>query len=118
MNDFIDSATLAAWSKTPEWSGNELVDALVTVVSKWIRDHKPDVSDTDPAAQIVCFEVVRDALLYGEFGPATSFTKTVGHRTRSVVVDRSSVEKFITDRHKKMLGLSIGPRPAYVFGDR
>lgn len=117
MADFLDAAAFANWAKTPAWASDPLAAALLTVVSDWIRDNKPDVADDDPAAQVVVFEVTRDSLLSGEFGPVSSFTKVVGHRTRTAAIDRSVVEKFITDRHKQMLGLSTGPRPAYYFGD-
>lgn len=117
MADFLDSDTFADWAKSPEWSESDLAQDLLTVVSGWIRDHKPDVSDDDPAARIVCFEVTRDALMYGDFGPVTSFSKTVGHRARAATIDRAALERFILDRHKRMLGLSIGVKPAYYFGD-
>lgn len=117
MADFLDVATFADWAKTPAWATDPLATALLTVVSDWIREHKLDIEDDDKAAQVVTFEVTRDSMLYGEFGPVSSFTKIVGHRQRTAAIDRAAVEKFITDRHKKMLGLSTGPRPAYYFGD-
>lgn len=92
----------------PLSAAEKLVAApLLTVVSDWIRDKKPTVADDDPAAKIVTFEVTRDALLYGEFGPVSSFTKTVGHRTKQAAIDRQAVEKFINDRHRRMLGIAL-----------
>ncbi len=117
MADFLDAATFASWAKNPAWASDPLATSLLTVVSGWIRDHKSDVADDDPAAKVVTFEVTRDAMLYGEFGPVTSFTKTVGHRTMTAAIDRAAIEKFVTDRHKRMLGLPTSPRPAYYFGD-
>lgn len=119
MADFLDAATFATWAKTPAWDDDPVATSLLTVVSDWIRDHKPDIADDDPAAQIVCFEVTRDALQAGEFGPVVSFTKVVAHRTRSATVDRAALEKFITDRHRRMLGLPLraGPRGRFRPGD-
>lgn len=117
MDPFLSAAEFAQWSKTPAWATNSLAEALLQVVSDWIRDNKPNITDDDVAARAVCCEVTRDSLLYGEFGPVVAFGKTVGHRTRSGTIDRTAVEKFVTDRHKRMLGLSIAPRPAYHFGD-
>lgn len=94
---------------------------LLQVVSEWIRERKPGIDDydvtiVDPAAIVVSFEVVRDALLCGEFGPVTSYTKTMGPRTRSVTFDRDAVSRFITDRHRQMLGLvaKAGPRGRFA----
>lgn len=119
MEPFLTAAEFASktWVNMPEWASSELAAALLVVVSGWIRDHKPDIDDDDPGAQLVCAEVTRDALLYGEFGPAVSFSKTVAHRGRAATIDRAALEKFITDRHKRILGLSIGVKPAYHFGD-
>lgn len=112
MADFLSTAAFADWAKNPSWESDQLATSLLTVVSDWIRDHKPDVADDDPAAQIVCFEVTRDALMAGEYGPFEDFSKTVAHRARAVTIDRAALEKFITDRHRRMLGLPLlaGPR--------
>lgn len=92
----------------PLSAAEKLVAApLLTVVSDWIRDKKPAIANDDPAAKVVTFEVTRDALTYGEFGPVSSFTKTVGHRTKQAAIDREAVEKFIARRHYRMLGLAL-----------
>lgn len=111
MANFLDAVTFANWAKNPAWATDPLAASLLTVVSDWIRDRKPDIVDDDPAAQVVTFEVTRDAMLYGEFGPVTSFTKIVGHRQQTAAIDRAAVEKFITDRHKRILGLPIKAAP-------
>ena len=92
---------------------------LLDVVSEWIRQHKPDVADDDPASKVVTFEVARDALMLGDFGPMASFSKTMGPRSKSGVIDQSAVERFITARHRQMLGLSLraGPRGRFKVGD-
>ena len=112
MADFLDAATFANWAKTPAWASDPVAASLLTVVSDWIRDKKPDIADDDQAAKVVTFEVTRDALVAGEFGPYSSFTKIVGHRTRQAAIDRSAIEKFVTDRHRRMLGIALraGPR--------
>jgi hypothetical protein len=109
---FLDAAAFSVWAKNPAWASDSLAESLLQVVSDWIRDHKPGVADDDTAAQVVTFEVTRDALLYGEFGTLSSFSKTVGPRIKAGTFDRSAVEKFITDRHRRMLGISVlaGPR--------
>lgn len=100
--------------------GRDLSDAetpvatrLLQVVSDWIRGHMPPNTVADPtAAELVTFEVTREALLYGDVIPLGAFSKTVGPRTKSGTFDPTSVEKFITDRHRRILGIPVlaGPR--------
>ncbi|AEL98171.1 head-to-tail adaptor [Mycobacterium phage BigNuz] len=105
MADFLDAETLADWAKQPAWADSELAGAWLTVVSDWIRDNKPGIAADDQAAKIVVFEVTRDALLAGDLGPYSAVTKTTSHSSRQVTIDRAEVEKFITPRHRRMLGL-------------
>lgn len=88
-----------------------LVEALLVVVSDWIWDNKPGVADGDSAAKVVAYEVTRDALMFGDFGPMTSFTKSTAHSTRAGTIDRAAVEKFITDRHRRILGIALRAAP-------
>ncbi|AMT72046.1 hypothetical protein [Mycobacteroides immunogenum] len=107
MAEFLDVEAFAAMYQ-PLTAAEKLVAApLLTVVSDWIRDKKPNIADDDPAAKIVTFEVTREALIYGEFGPVSSFTKTVAHRTKQAAIDREAVEKFIARRHYRMLGIAV-----------
>lgn len=94
---------------------NPVASRLLQVVSDWIRGHKPDVLADDPAAQLVTFEVTREALLYGDVIPLGSFTKTVGPRTKAGTFDPIAVEKFITDRHRRILGIPVLAGPSYNF---
>jgi hypothetical protein len=112
---FLDAATFAEWFRPLSSAEDLLAESLLQVVSDWIRNHKPGVADDDAAAQVVTFEVTRDALLYGDFGPLTSFSKTVGPRVKSATFDRTAVEKFITDRHRRMLGISVLASPRGLF---
>ncbi|AGM12896.1 head-to-tail adaptor [Mycobacterium phage Brusacoram] len=111
MADFLTVETLAEWAKQPAWADSDLARALLTVVSDWIRDHKPGLADDDPAAQVVVFEVTRDALLAGDLGPYSSVTKTTSHSSRQVTIDRAVVDMFITPRHRRMLGLGSTAAP-------
>lgn len=94
---------------------SQVAGPYLEVVSDWIRDNKPGVDDDDSTAKIVVFEVVREALLYGDVAPLTSFSKTMGPRSRSGTFDRGVVEKFITDRHRRMLGLVVNAGPRGYF---
>lgn len=107
MTDFLDVEAFVAMFRPLSAAEKLVATPLLTVVSDWIRDKKPAIADDDPAAKIVTFEVTRDALMYGEFGPVSSFTKTVGHRTKQAAIDRAAVEKFIGHRHYRMLGISV-----------
>lgn len=104
---FLSVPAFAAMLGRPLADGSDTVAGLaLQVVSDWIRDAKPNIDDHDSAALLVAFEVTRDVLSYSDFGSLTSFSKTVGPRTKSGTIDRAAVEKFISDRHRRMLGLS------------
>ena len=113
---FLDAATFADWFRPLSSAEDLLAESLLEVVSDWIREKKPDIADDDQAAKVVTFEVTRDALRYGDFGPLVSFSNTVGPRAKSGTFDRGSIEKFITDRHRRILGISVlaGPRGHFV----
>lgn len=110
MAAFLDVGTFAAWAKRPDWD-SELAAMLLDVVADWIRDRKPDLAGDDQAAQIVSFEVTRDTLMYGDLGPFKQGEKRTAHSSRSYALDRAVIEKFITDRHRRMLGVSLRAAP-------
>lgn len=113
---FLEIDPFTAQFGRPLSSADTLVATrLLQVVSDWIRGHKPDVLDDDPAAQLVTFEVTREALLYGDVIPLGSFSKTVGPRTKAGTFDPIAVEKFITDRHRRILGIPVLAGPSYNF---
>ncbi len=111
MSPFLEAATFATWAKKPAWATDPLAASLLQLVSDWIRERKPDIADDDPAAQVVTFEVTRDSLVYGDFGPQTAYLKATSHSQRSGTIDRAVIEKFITDRHRRMLGLGVKAAP-------
>ena len=117
MAAFLTPQQFADWAKKPAWANDPLAAALLTTVEGWIRTNKPGIADDDAAAKVVTFEVTRDALIYGDFGPLSEFTKKTAHSERSGTIDSEKVEQFITDRHRQMLGLTTYPKPAYYFGD-
>lgn len=82
------------------------VEPLLEVVSSWIHDRLPDISDDDPAAIVVTFEVVREALMWGKYKGLSTFEETTSHSTSSGTVQFREIERFITARHRQMLGLT------------
>ncbi|OMC35490.1 hypothetical protein A5742_12535 [Mycolicibacterium fortuitum] len=117
MPPFLDAATFANWAKKPEWASSQLATSVLTVVSDWIRDNKPGIGAEDQGAKVVTFEVAQTTMAFAELGPYESVEKKTAHSSRAVTVDRELVERFITDRHRQMLGLATFAKPAYYFGD-
>ncbi|SBS73779.1 conserved hypothetical protein [uncultured Mycobacterium sp.] len=78
---------------------------LLQVVSDGIRGLKPDV-DTEAAKQVL-FEVVRDAMMYGDLGPLSSFQNITSKRQVSGAFDEGAraVIDYLTTRQRKLLGL-------------
>ena len=96
-------------------------DRLLMVISDGIRALKPDADYT--AAQQVVFEVVRDEMAYGHFGPLTSFMNSTANREERGTFDRNGMllDNYLTPRHCRLLGISIAntvaPRGAFTAGD-
>lgn len=111
MEPFLDQVTLAEWAKRPAWSTDPLAGALLEVVERWIRAHCPGIADDDQGARVVVFEVTRDALLSGEVGPYSSIEKRTAHSSRSVTINPAVVERFVTGRHRQMLGMGVRAAP-------
>lgn len=88
---------------------------LLTVVSDWIRSQVVDVNE-DAAAQVV-FEVVRDAIRYGEYERLSEFTNTTSRRTEAGVFneDFKVIDDYLTPRHKRLLGIGLMAAPVASF---
>jgi hypothetical protein len=88
---------------------------LLQVVSDGIRGLKPDVNED--AAKQVLFEVVRDAMMYGDLGLLSSFQNITSRRTEAGAFDASArvVNDFLSGRHKRMLGLGASAAPRGYF---
>jgi hypothetical protein len=106
--------------------GRALTDAetlvatrLLQVISDWIRGQKVDV-DVTAAAQVV-WEVVRDAVNYGEFERLSSFSNTTADRVEAGVFDRERqlvqavIADYVTNRHKRLLGIQLRASPVGSF---
>lgn len=115
MSPFIDASAFATMFRPLSAAETAVAAPLLEVVSNWIREQKPDIADEDPAAKLVCFEVTRDALVYGKYAGLTDFSETTGRRTKSGTINTAEIERFVTDRHRRMLGVEILAGPAYSF---
>lgn len=113
---FLDAAAFATMFGPLKATETALATPLLEVASGWIWERKADISQEDPAAKVVVFEVVREAIWYARREGLTDFAFTTGHRSRSGTADRR-VDDFVTARHKNMLGIGTFTRPAYRFGD-
>lgn len=113
---FLDAAAFTDMFRPLSDAEDRQVTPLLQVVSDWIRDRKPDIEDDDPAAIVVTFEVAREALLYGKYGGLSSFDEETSHSKSSGTLQFREIERFITSRHRQMLGLiaSAGPRGHFL----
>lgn len=86
-------------------------DRLLRVVSYRIRQLKDDPSLD--AAQQVTFEVVRDAIAYGALEKLSSFTNITSKRQEAGAFDAAMkvVDDYLSDRHKKLLGIAVRAAP-------
>ncbi|OIN79343.1 hypothetical protein [Mycobacterium malmoense] len=116
---------LALEEFTTEYGGSlteaetPIATRLLQVVSDWIRSQAALYSitpDDDAAAQVV-FEVVRDALRYGDFEKLSSFANTTSRKTESGTFDAAQkvIDDYLTPRHKRLLGIPVNAAPVGSF---
>lgn len=88
---------------------------LLTVATNRILELKPD-ADPTAGAQVV-FEIVRDAIRYGDFEALSEFENDTSRRKEGGVfdVDRRAVEDYLTKRHKRILDIPLRATPSYQF---
>lgn len=86
-------------------------ELLLQVASDRIRGLKADVDTT--AAQQVVFEVVRDAVTYGDLSKLSSFQNITSRRQEAGTFDEADqlVDDYLTDAHKRLLGIPLRAAP-------
>lgn len=116
MPPFLTVDKLAAMLRPLTPAEAAQAQPLLEVVSAWIRNVRPGIANDDPAAILVCFDVLRGFLLYGRFRGLKDFSETVAHRSQSGgFFDTSAVGRFIDPYHRQLLGLSAVGGPVYHF---
>lgn len=124
MTPFLDIAGFnALWDGAPlSTAQTAAATLLLEVASNWIYAHKPGVvgptpGPADPAAKLVTFEVVANALRYGKYAPLTSFSKQTGHRVDAGTLSNPESALDFTDRHRNLLGIPLRAVPMSTFYD-
>lgn len=114
IDDFTDQFTRPLTE-----AETEVATRLLLVISDWILGQKPDV-DPDAAAQVV-YEVTRDAIIYGPYERLSAFTNTTANRTEAGTFNnsrqlaKSIVDDYVSDRHKRLLGIPLRAAPKGSF---
>jgi hypothetical protein len=99
-------------------------ETLIAAAEAWIRapHRRPDIQDDDPTGKRVVIEVVRAAMAVPvEFAGHTSYSKTVGPRSKSGTVDTPAGALVFTKEHERLLGItaaasgSFGDPPGYRY---
>lgn len=90
-------------------------ERLLQVIADRIRDLKPDANED--AAKQVSFEVVRDAIKYGDLEKLSSFQNITSRRQEAGTFDADAraIDGYFTAQHRQLLGIFV--KPAYYFGD-
>ncbi|RFZ11187.1 hypothetical protein DSM43518_02027 [Mycobacterium marinum] len=111
----MDIATFTAEYGALSTAQTATATRLLNVASARIDELKTDV-DADAAAQVV-FEVVRDALNFGALERLSAFQNTTGRKTESGTFDEAMkvVNDYLTDRHKRLLGIPLRAAPRGSF---
>lgn len=116
MTPFLDLTGFQdLWDGPPLTTQQQaLTGLLLSVASNWIYENGPagpNLSPTDPAAQLVTYEVVANTLRFQKYGPLKDFSSTTAHRTESGSLDNPATALDFTDRHKVLLGIPVSALP-------
>lgn len=90
---------------------------LLGAAERWIRGKAPGIADGDPAAKIVSIAVVRNALQPGDHAGYSSFSKTLGPRSKSGTLANPDAALTWLPWMKEQLGISAAAQPRATFGD-
>lgn len=114
---FLDVDGFAAlWQPIPE-ADKPLATLLLEAAERWIREHKPDLTDDDPIARLVTFEVVRAAMISKSYAGHVAYSKGIGPWTKSGTLSNPDAVFRLTDEHYRLLGISRSGEPHWYFGD-
>lgn len=94
------------------WAG-----LLLEAAERWIRRQRPDIADSDPDAKLVTIAVVKNALVAGEHAGYTSFSRTLGPRSKSGTLTNPDAALVWLDWMKEQLGIPLSAYPVATFGD-
>lgn len=111
-NSFLSIAEFTAEYPGTLTAGESTTAArLLQVASDRIRALKPDANE-DAAKQVV-FEIVRNAAMYGALEGLSSFQNITSRRQESGTFDEATklVDDYLTDRHKRILGIPLRAAP-------
>lgn len=109
----LDITTFTSWFGTLNPAQTLVATDCLQVVSDWIVENAPNASTS--AQQLVAFQVTRDEINLGRYAGLSSFTQQTLHSVKAGTLDREEIERWITDRHRRMLGISLVADPAYSF---
>lgn len=116
MDPFLNlSGFQALWDGPPLTTQQKaIVTLLLGVASNWIYNNGPQgtsLSQTDPTAQFVVWDVVSSAVRYQRYSKLASFSRTTGHRMDGgSFADPMKALEF-TDNHKLLLGIPLRAVP-------
>lgn len=115
MAGFITTTEVANMWRPLSGAETEFGQILIDAASNWIREKKPSIAADDPAAKLVVFEVVKAALLPGQWQGYASWSKTVGARTVAATLADPMAHLEFTDWHLRFLGISTAGSVSYSF---
>ncbi|WLP90253.1 hypothetical protein [Gordonia sp. NB41Y] len=112
---FVTAEGLAALWRELSGAEYEYAGILLSAASTWIRNRRPGIADDDPAAKIVCVEVVKAVLLPGQWQGFTSWSRAVDDAVLSATLADPAGALTFTDWHYELLGINRNALPVGHF---
>lgn len=89
----------------------QAAELLLQAATNWIVEHKPTISPTDPAAQVVCLQVVSEAIAAQKHVGLRQYSRTTGQRMDSGTLAEVGALLTFTAEQRDLLGIEGAAQP-------
>ena len=114
---FLTVAAFAAMWRPLSTAESAAATLLLQAATNWIVERLPSISPTDPAAQVVCLQVVREAIVAGAHAGLRQFSRTVGRRIDAGTLAEIGALLTFTPAQRELLGIGNTPQPQISVDD-
>lgn len=109
---FLTVTAFAAMWRPLSTAEQAAAELFLQAATNWIVERKPTISPTDPAAQVVCLQVVSEAINAQKHVGLKQFSRTTGQRMDSGTLAEVGALLTFTAEQRELLGISGSPAPS------
>lgn len=109
---FLTVTAFAAMWRPLSTAETAAATLFLQAATNWIVERKPAISSTDPAAQVVCLQVVSEAINAQKHVGLKQFSRTTGQRMEAGTLAEVAALLVFTPEQRDLLGISPLPSPS------